>query len=85
MKAMVLNKLCNLKETQTPLELMELPIPIPGEREILLKVGACGVCHTELDEIEGRTPPKQLPVVLGHQVVGTVEAVGSQTSVIKIG
>lgn len=85
MKAMVLNKLCNLQETQTPLELMELPIPIPGDREILLKVKACGVCHTELDEIEGRTQPKQLPVVLGHQVVGTVEAVGSQTRIIKIG
>lgn len=85
MKAMVLNKLCNLKKNQTPLELMELPIPIPGEGEILLKVKACGVCHTELDEIEGRTPPRQLPVVLGHQVVGTVEAVGSKTSAIKIG
>jgi len=85
MKAMVLNKLCNLQENQTPLELMELPVPLPGERDILLKVKACGVCHTELDEIEGRTPPKQLPVVLGHQVVGTVEAVGSRTSGIKTG
>ena len=39
----------------------------------LVKVAACGVCHTELDEIEGRTPPPKLPVVLGHQVVGRVE------------
>lgn len=85
MKAMVLKKLCNLKENQTPLELMELPDPVPGDREILLKVRACAVCHTELDEIEGRTPPRQLPVVLGHQVVGSVEAVGSKTGVIKIG
>jgi propanol-preferring alcohol dehydrogenase len=85
MKAMVLKKLCNLKENQTPLELMELPVPVPGDREILLKVSACGVCHTELDEIEGRTPPRQLPIVLGHQVVGRVEAVGSKVSEIKIG
>ena len=85
MKAMVLNEICSLEENQTPLKLMELPDPVPGEREILLKVSACGVCHTELDEIEGRTPPPRLPVVLGHQVVGRVEELGSQASVFKIG
>jgi alcohol dehydrogenase, propanol-preferring len=85
MKAMVLKRLCNLTENQTPLELMELPVPVPGDGEILLKVSACGVCHTELDEIEGRTPPSLLPVVPGHQVVGRVEALGSKLSEIKIG
>jgi propanol-preferring alcohol dehydrogenase len=57
MKAMVLKKLSRLEENPTPLELQTLPDPIPKERELLLKVSACGVCHTELDEIEGRTPP----------------------------
>ena len=85
MKAMVLKRLCNLQECPTPLELMELPVPVPGDGEILLKVSTCGVCHTELDEIEGRTPPRQLPVVPGHQVVGLVEAVGSKVSGIKPG
>jgi len=85
MKAMVLKRLCNLTDNRTPLELMELPVPVPGEKEILLKVSACGVCHTELDEIEGRTPPSQLPVIPGHQVIGRVEAVGSQVSEIKTG
>jgi propanol-preferring alcohol dehydrogenase len=85
MKAMVLKRLCNLTDNRTPLELMELPVPVPGEMEILLKVSACGVCHTELDEIEGRTPPSQLPIVPGHQVVGRVEAVGSKVSTIQIG
>ena len=85
MKAMVLKRLCNLKENQTPLELMELPVPVAGEKEILLKVLTCGVCHTELDEIEGRTPPPRLPVVLGHQVIGRVDAVGSQVYDTKIG
>ena len=85
MKAMVLKRLCNLTDNRTPLELMELPVPVPGEKEILLKVSACGVCHTELDEIEGRTPPSQLPIVPGHQVVGRVEAVGSKVSTIQIG
>jgi propanol-preferring alcohol dehydrogenase len=85
MKAMVLKRLCTLKENQTPLELMELPVPVAGEKEILLKVLTCGVCHTELDEIEGRTPPPRLPVVLGHQVIGRVDAVGSQVYNTKIG
>jgi len=85
MKAMVLNEICSLEENKTPLKLMELPDPVPGEKEILLKVSACGVCHTELDEIEGRTPPTLLPVVLGHQVVGRVEGVGSKASKLDIG
>jgi propanol-preferring alcohol dehydrogenase len=85
MKAMVLNAVCNLKDTVTPLELIDMPTPVPGEREILLKVSACGVCHTELDEIEGRTPPPRLPVVPGHQVVGRVEAVGARVSAAKVG
>ncbi|MEE9169964.1 MAG: alcohol dehydrogenase catalytic domain-containing protein, partial [bacterium] len=76
MKAMVLNAICNLSENKIPLEPVDLPIPEPGEREILVKVSACGVCHTELDEIEGRTPPPRFPVVLGHQVVGRVEQTG---------
>jgi len=55
MKAMVLNAICDLRKNRTPLELVDMPKPEPGEREILVKVTACGVCHTELDEIEGRT------------------------------
>ena len=73
MKAMVLNEITNLAENKKPLQLVELPQPVPGENEVLVKVSACGVCHTELDEIEGRTPPPRFPVVLGHEVVGRVE------------
>jgi alcohol dehydrogenase, propanol-preferring len=72
MKAMILKKIARLDESRTPLELADIPIPEPGRGEILIRVSACGVCHTELDEIEGRTPPPRLPVVLGHQVVGRV-------------
>jgi propanol-preferring alcohol dehydrogenase len=67
------------------LELTELPVPVPGKNEILIRVSACGVCHTELDEIEGRTPPPRLPVVLGHQAVGRVEETGSEARVFKPG
>lgn len=84
MKAMVLKKLCDLKVDPCPLELEELPVPVPGSRDLLLKVSTCGVCHTELDEIEGRTPPR-LPVVLGHQVVGRVVSAGSDTGLFRTG
>ncbi len=82
---MVLKKLGRLEENPAPLELQTLPDPIPKERELLLKVSACGVCHTELDEIEGRTPPSQLPMILGHQVVGRVVALGPGAQTFKIG
>lgn len=76
MKAMILKKICSLDECKTPLDLVELPDPVPGKDEILIKVSACGVCHTELDEIEGRTPPPRLPVIPGHQIVGRVARAG---------
>lgn len=82
---MVLKTICRLEKNKTPLELADLPDPIPGAREILVKVLACGVCHTELDEIEGRTPPPHLPVVLGHQAVGKVEVRGEQATAFEIG
>lgn len=72
MKAMILREINVLKDNPEPLELVELPDPEPGPGEVLIQVSACGVCHTELDEIEGRTPPPGLPVVLGHQVVGEI-------------
>jgi propanol-preferring alcohol dehydrogenase len=85
MKAMVLNEICSLEENPAPLALMELPDPVPAGEEILVKVSACGVCHTELDEIEGRTSPPHLPIVPGHQVVGRVEAAGSRAGTFRIG
>lgn len=85
MKAMQLKSLCSLKENPTPLELVEIPIPVADEHEILINVMACGVCHTELDEIEGRTPPPKLPIIPGHQVIGRIEAIGDKVSLLKVG
>jgi propanol-preferring alcohol dehydrogenase len=85
MKAMVLKKTCNITENRRPLELATMPDPVPGEKELLIKVSACAVCHTELDEIEGRTPPSRLPIVPGHQVVGVVEKKGTGTHRFTIG
>jgi len=80
MKAMVLDRTCSLVERRTPLARVDLPKPVPGDGEILVKVSACGLCHTDLDEIEGRTPPATFPMVLGHQVVGKVETSGEGAS-----
>ena len=73
MKAMVLNGVSGFAENPEPLVPAEIPAPIPGKGELLIAVTACGVCHTELDEIEGRTPPLVFPGILGHQVVGRVQ------------
>jgi len=73
MKSMLLREIASLEQNPTPLSFEDIPVPEIGEGEVLLRVMRCGVCHTELDEIEGRTPPPQLPVVLGHQVVGVIE------------
>lgn len=67
-----------------PLELVEMPVPQPSRKEILVKVTACGLCHTELDEIEGRLTPK-LPVVLGHEIVGRVAALGKDAGKHRVG
>ena len=56
-----------------PLAFEEVPEPKPKADEVSIQVSVCGVCHTELDEIEGRTKPSQLPRILGHQVVGVIE------------
>lgn len=79
MKAMRLHSLMGLGKAgaeEGPLRLEEVACPQPGPGEVLLQVQACGVCHTELDEIEGRTPPPRLPVIPGHEVIGRVVSLG---------
>ncbi|MEZ6063670.1 MAG: zinc-dependent alcohol dehydrogenase family protein [Planctomycetaceae bacterium] len=85
MKAMILPRVVSLGECDRPLELVDLAQPEPGFGEILIRVLTCGVCHTELDEIEGRTPPPRFPVVPGHEVVGLVERNGPGASKHAVG
>ena len=85
MKAMVINRIASLPDQETPLAAVELPVPEPNAGEIRIKVCACGVCHTELDEIEGRTAPPRLPVVPGHEVVGRVDKRGSRAARFGVG
>lgn len=84
MKAQLLTGVFDLKKIDTPLILKDIPEPIPGRNEILIKISACGVCHTELDEIEGRALPPAYPVVPGHQVVGRIISTGEGASKFKI-
>ena len=85
MKAMILAKIAPLDTNEDPLQLVDLPVPEPGPGEILIRVSACGVCHTELDEIEGRLTPPRLPVVPGHEVVGVVEKRGKNAEAFEPG
>lgn len=85
MKAMILERCAPLDQVPDPLRLVDLPKPEPGLGELLVRVTACGVCHTELDEIEGRLPPPKLPVVLGHEVIGKVEAWGHEVTSFQAG
>ncbi|MBN1644214.1 MAG: zinc-dependent alcohol dehydrogenase family protein [Dehalococcoidales bacterium] len=82
MRAQVLRRIAPIEER--PLELSDIPVPRPGKGEILIRVSACGVCHTELDEIEGRLKTK-LPVIPGHQIVGRVAGSGAGAKRFKNG
>jgi propanol-preferring alcohol dehydrogenase len=73
MKAMVLYKNTNkLKEA-------ELPVPNPQPGQMLVKVAACGVCRTDLHVVDGELEHPKLPLVPGHEIVGTVESTGAET------
>jgi propanol-preferring alcohol dehydrogenase len=82
---MLLEKIVSLHDNKEPLRLADVKQPSPGPGEVLIRISACGVCHTELDEIEGRTPPPVLPVIPGHQAVGVVERTGRDVTSHKTG
>ncbi len=82
MKAMVLRETSPIEKE--PLKMEEWPEPVPRFKEILIQVTVCGICHTELDEIEGRLSPK-LPMIPGHQVIGRVVEAGPMVRRFKKG
>ena len=79
MQAMVLEK------QGQPLVLKNMPLPVPSPRQVLVKVKACGVCRTDLHVLDGELPKPKLPLVMGHEIVGTVAAVGAEVKLIKVG
>ncbi len=78
LKSMVLERKAPI-ETK-PLRLMDIPVPEPREGQILVEISTCGVCHTELDEIEGRLPPSKLPMIPGHEIIGRVKEYGPESN-----
>ncbi|NLH76982.1 MAG: zinc-dependent alcohol dehydrogenase family protein [Acidobacteria bacterium] len=68
-----------------PLELKGVPVPAVGPEDILVRVRACGVCHTDLHAVEGELPETKLPLIPGHEVVGVVERAGERAGRFKAG
>lgn len=79
MKAMV------LKKQGRPLQLLKVKVPRPGPRQVLIRVKACGVCRTDLHVLDGELTEPKLPLILGHEIVGTVVRVGNQVNRFNLG
>lgn len=79
MRAMLLDK------PNTPLRLAHIPIPVPAEHEVLIRVTACGVCRTDLHIADGELPPHKSPLIMGHEVVGEVVQTGTRAQRFSIG
>jgi propanol-preferring alcohol dehydrogenase len=78
MKAMILKETKPIEEE--PLAMVDIADPLPGPGEIRIKISACGICHTDLHVIEGELPSKKLPIIPGHEIVGSVDAVGGEAT-----
>ncbi|HET6998378.1 MAG TPA: zinc-dependent alcohol dehydrogenase family protein [Solirubrobacterales bacterium] len=74
-----------LEQPREPLKLVELPDPEPGSGQVLISVHACGVCHTDLHIVDGELPSHKLPLVPGHQIVGTVAGLGEGAERFAVG
>jgi 2-desacetyl-2-hydroxyethyl bacteriochlorophyllide A dehydrogenase len=68
-----------------PLQLHDIPVPAIGERDILVRVRAAGICHSDVHYRAGRSPVRPLPMTLGHEVAGVVEQIGAQVTSVKVG
>jgi 2-desacetyl-2-hydroxyethyl bacteriochlorophyllide A dehydrogenase len=78
-------KAVRLVQIGNPLELQELPIPEIGDRDVLVRVKAAGICHSDVHYRAGKSPVYPLPMTLGHEVAGLVEAVGKQVTRVEVG
>jgi propanol-preferring alcohol dehydrogenase len=83
MRAMLLDDCGPIQKS--PLRLIELPVPEPGVREVRVKISRCAICRTDLHVIEGDLPRQKLPVIPGHQIVGSVDALGAECRRFRIG
>jgi 2-desacetyl-2-hydroxyethyl bacteriochlorophyllide A dehydrogenase len=78
-------KAVRMVQVGQPLELHEIPVPAIGERDILVRVRAAGICHSDVHYRAGRSPVRPLPLTLGHEVAGEVTQLGAQVTGVKVG
>ncbi|GJQ51278.1 MAG: NAD(P)-dependent alcohol dehydrogenase [Anaerolineaceae bacterium] len=78
-------KAVRLTQIGHPLELQEIPVPTIGEKDILVRVRAAGICHSDAHYRAGHSTMGSLPITLGHEIAGIVEKIGSQVTNVKIG
>src|SRR5512141_2467006 len=78
-------KAVRMVEAGKPLELQDLPIPHAGNNDILVRVRAAGICHSDAHYRAGRSSMGKLPITLGHEIAGEVEWVGSQVTNVRVG
>ena len=78
-------KAVRLVEIGQPLQMQEIPVPGMGERDVLVRIRAAGICHSDVHYRAGISPVKPLPMTLGHEVAGVIEQVGPQVSHLKVG
>ena len=78
-------KAIRLIEVQRPLQQQNIPMPITGENDVLVRVKAAGICHTDVHYRAGKSPVHPLPRTLGHEIAGIVEQVGNQVATAKVG
>jgi 2-desacetyl-2-hydroxyethyl bacteriochlorophyllide A dehydrogenase len=78
-------KAIRLIEVQSPLKQQNIPMPIIGENDVLVRVKAAGICHTDVHYRAGKSPVHPLPRTIGHEIAGMVEQVGNQVTTVKVG
>ena len=74
-----------MMEAGTPLQMQEIPVPAVGERDVLVRVRAAGICHSDAHFRAGRVPVRPLPMTLGHEIAGVVEQLGRHVTTVMLG
>jgi alcohol dehydrogenase, propanol-preferring len=85
MNALLLRSATPLRTRPSPLEWSEIALPEPGPGEVRIRIQACAICHTDLHIVEGDLIPPALPLIPGHQIVGTIDAVGAMVTHLRAG
>ena len=78
-------KAIRLTRVGSPVELHDIPIPEIGDGDVLVRVHAAGICHSDAHYRSGKSPARPLPLVLGHEVAGTIEKVGASVTTVRPG